>query len=196
VNWFNQISLPVQSETSLAIASEFLAKFDEAKIAFDSISGCSLNIPKMHALQHYAKQIPEFGSPDNFDTEYTEHQHIADAKIPYVHTNKRDHVPQMIRYNERKIVLETKKQYLENMEYTASIPNRVLCRSLGSRAKNSPIFISAGNQYGVKNLKLCIRNFLHNKLFPDGEGSRHRVKKRNLPELESLQVFIIILFKY
>jgi len=153
------------------------------------VSGCSLSIPKIHALQHYERQTTDFGTPDNFDTESTEHQHITDAREPYLHTNKQDHIPQMIRYMQRTRVLQMKRQYLESLESSAARPTIMHRHSLGSRAKNSPMLVlTAGRQHSVKDLELCIRNFLHNRLFPDGEGSRHRVKKSKLPELENQQV--------
>ena len=39
-------------------------------------------------MQHYEEKIKMFGTPDNFDTEYTENRHIVDAKQPYKKTNK------------------------------------------------------------------------------------------------------------
>src|ERR1035438_903438 len=96
VNWFMLISLPVQSEASLEKASKFLNAFNQYKKAFDDV--CSTRIPKIHSLQHYREYIQNFRTPDNFDTKYTEHQHIIDAKQPYLRTNKQYHVTQMIHH--------------------------------------------------------------------------------------------------
>src|SRR3954452_24929935 len=81
------ITLPVQTEDSLVRARSYLTDFDRYKAVFAG-AGCSLNLPKIHSLQHYEEKIIMFGTPDNFDTEYTEHQHIADAKDAYKRTNK------------------------------------------------------------------------------------------------------------
>ena len=76
------ISSPVQSETLLEHATELPKSFDDCKDEFQNV-GCSVDLLKIYSLQHYNQQIREYGTPDNFDTEYTEHQHISDAKDPY-----------------------------------------------------------------------------------------------------------------
>ena len=83
VHWFMLISLPIQSKISLENASIFLNAFDQYKKVFDEILGCSTSISKIHSLQHYKQRVKNFDTPDNFNTEYTEHQHIVDTKQPY-----------------------------------------------------------------------------------------------------------------
>ena len=89
------ISSPVQSEASLEHATQLLDSFDGCKDEFRSI-GCSVNLLKVHSLQYYNQQIREYGTPDNYDTEYTEHQHILDAKEPYRASNRCEATPQML----------------------------------------------------------------------------------------------------
>src|SRR3954453_9506595 len=108
------ISLPVQSEASLEHAMKFLNDFNEYKEEFRSV-GCSLDIPKIHVIQHYAQRVRDFGVPSNFDTEYTEHQHITDAKEPYRASNKREPIMQMLRFVHRRTAIEMKYQYLESI---------------------------------------------------------------------------------
>ena len=74
------ISLPIQSEISLENTSIFLNAFDQHKKVFDEILGYSTSILKIYSLQHYKQRVRDFGTPDNFDTEYTEHQHIVNTK--------------------------------------------------------------------------------------------------------------------
>jgi hypothetical protein len=173
VNWYIIISLPVQSEASLEHAGKFLGDFNEYKEEFQSI-GCSVNIPKIHAMQHYDQRVRDFGSPGNFDTEYTEHQHILDAKDPYRASNKRDPVPQMLRFVHRRTATEMKYQYLETIGLNSAKPGHPLslCKhSLGSRVENCPIPIfSASMKYEMKDLEVDIRTFLHNQTFPPEEG--------------------------
>jgi hypothetical protein len=191
VNWYTIISLPVQGEASLEHAAKFLDDFNDYKEEFQSI-GCSMNIPKIHAMQHYDQRVRDFGSPGNFDTEYTEHQHILDAKDPYRASNKRDPVTQMLRYVHRRTAIEMKYQYLETIGLSSAKPGHPSspCKySLGSRVENCPIpILSASMTYGMKDLEVDIRIFLHNQSFPPGEGWRHRVKKRKLPELDDPEV--------
>ena len=94
------ISLPIQSEASLEHTAKFLEGFNDYKEEFRSI-GYSVDIPKIHAMQHYDQRVRDYGSPGNFDTEYTEHQHIQDAKDPYRASNKRNLVTQMLRFVHR-----------------------------------------------------------------------------------------------
>ena len=63
-------------------AHSYLKRFDHCKKVFTN-AGYNLNLPKIHSLQHYEERVLMFGILDNFDTEYTEHQHITDAKDPY-----------------------------------------------------------------------------------------------------------------
>ena len=61
-------------------------------------------------MQHYDQQVRDFRTPDNFDTEYTEHQHISDAKDPYHASNKCELVMQMLHYVHHWTALEMKYQ--------------------------------------------------------------------------------------
>ena len=72
----------MQGEASLEHAAKFLDDFNDYKEEFWSI-GYSMNILKIHVMQYYDQRVRDFRSPNNFDTEYTEHQHILDAKDPY-----------------------------------------------------------------------------------------------------------------
>ena len=54
-----------------------------------------------------------FGTPDNFDTEYTENRHIVDAKQPYRKTNKVNYIKQMTKHVQHRMAVELKLQYLE-----------------------------------------------------------------------------------
>ena len=76
------ISLLVQSDLSLENAANLLDEFDSHIEEFRRI-GYLIDLPKLHSMQHYDQQIQDFGTPNNFDIEYTEHQHITDTKEPY-----------------------------------------------------------------------------------------------------------------
>ena len=98
------LTLPVQTRESLVHARSYLKKFDLYKRVFTK-AGCNLNLPKIHSLQHYEERIIMFGTPDNFDTEYTEHQHITDAKDAYKKTNKVNPISQMVKYIQHQTAL-------------------------------------------------------------------------------------------
>ena len=73
----------------------------------------SLKLPKIHSLIHYTHLIKLLGTPDNFNTEVTEHQHIADCKVPYRLCNKRDPAKQMVKFISCWGVLSAKHEFLE-----------------------------------------------------------------------------------
>ena len=191
VNWYMIISLPIQSEASLERAAQYLANFNDYKEEFRKI-GCSVDLPKIHAMQHYQQRVKDFGVPGNFDTETTEHQHKSDAKDPYRATNQRDPVEQMLRFIHRRTAILLKYLYLETTSLKSAGPGYPKPRhrySLGSRVENCPMPVfSASIKFELKDLEIDIRIFLHNQSFPPGEGWRHHVKKRKLPELYNPKV--------
>ena len=140
------ITLPVQTRESLVQAHSYLKRFDRCKDVFMN-AGCNLNLPKIHSLRHYTERIISFGTPDNFDTEYTEHQHITDAKDPYRKTNKVNPVPQMVKYVERRTALQLKYQYLNSLLISEEVGDNIVRTghqpSIGSRMPGCPIHISS-----------------------------------------------------
>jgi hypothetical protein len=180
------ITLPIQSEKSLDKAAQLLKDFDSFKAIFSDIQGCSEGFPKLHALVHYIPRVRTWGPPDNYDTEYTEHQHITDAKQPYKRTNKINPLQQMVKHVEHRIALEMKYNYLDSIRSTSSTPSVAIHKvRLGSRIPNCPMYVSdASRIFQCKNLKLCIRSFLYYCLFTSNEGRRYCIKIRNLPQLD------------
>ena len=172
MKWCWLISLLVQSEESLRQAASYLDAFDKQKDVFAKI-GCSVNLPKIHSLNHYHQQVRTYGTPDNFDTEYTEHQHIADAKMVYKRTNKINHLEQMVKHVQHRTALEMKLQYLDTlsmmrMQKITTIPHRLV---VGSRIPESPMHINViENKYSFKTLGYCICTYLHDCTFCNGDG--------------------------
>jgi len=195
IKWFRLISLPIQSDESLEHANNLLNDFDTLKRAFSGVENCSEDLPKMHAMAHYVSRIREWGTPDNYDTEFTEHQHINSKKM-YKKTNRINAERQMAIHAQRRMALEMKFAYLEICATNTSSPPLVSSRtcSLGSRVRNSPMLISdASRIFECKDLELCIRSYIHDCQFPKGEGKRHRVKRSKLPELDDEKVNYIAL---
>jgi len=180
------ISLPIQSDESLNVATKLLESFDKLKQVFLDVDGCSDDFPKLHALAHYISRIRPWGPPDNYDTEYTEHQHISDAKIPYRRTNKLNPLKQIVKHVERQYALEMKRAYLRSIADSPPISAKpVYKRCLGSRIPNCPMLVSEASRiFQFKDLLLCIRSFLHDCQFPKNQGRRHRIKIRKLPNID------------
>src|SRR5438270_5572711 len=98
----------------------------------------------------------------------------------------------MIKYIQRRMILESKQSYLESLRSPSPVQDPFNRCSLGSQVKDCPILISsASSKYALNDLELYLRIFFHNRLYANGEGIHHRVKKRKLPELDNSQVTII-----
>ncbi|PPQ73617.1 hypothetical protein CVT26_010525 [Gymnopilus dilepis] len=111
--------------------SETLAKLDEALLAFHANRDVFIdlgvrdhfNIPKLHYMGHYRFFIEQFGTPDNFNTEYTERLHIDLAKDAYRASNHKDEYPQMTAWLDRKEkVLQHDKYVRRRLEVLNDIP--------------------------------------------------------------------------
>jgi len=75
-----------------------------------------LNIPKFHAMVHYAESIRTFGTTDNYNTEMFERFHIDFAKEGWRASNFRDELPQMTRWLERQEKVAIFETYLDHFE--------------------------------------------------------------------------------
>lgn len=93
----------VHTTTTLDLLEDALERFHANKQVFVDLGiRDSWNIPKLHYLKHYRYLIERLGTPDNFNTEYTERLHIDLAKDAYEATNAKDEFPQMTRWLERR----------------------------------------------------------------------------------------------
>jgi hypothetical protein len=69
--------------------------FIEARVRAD------FDIPKFHSLLHYLQCVRDFGTTDNYNTEMFERLHIDFAKKGWRASNKKDAVPQMVKWLQR-----------------------------------------------------------------------------------------------
>jgi len=94
---------PSQTDETLALLTESLSAFHDNKEIFEELEiRDSFNIPKFHSMQHYAESIRNYGTTDNYNTEYTERLHIDLAKDAYKSTNFKDEFAQMTLWLGRK----------------------------------------------------------------------------------------------
>jgi hypothetical protein len=78
-----------------------------------------LNIPKFHAMIHYAQAIRDFSTTDNYNTEMFERFHIDCAKEAWRASNFRDELPQMVQWlarQEKVTMFETYLKHYESLE--------------------------------------------------------------------------------
>ncbi|KAG1868538.1 hypothetical protein F4604DRAFT_1881487 [Suillus subluteus] len=73
-----------------------------------------LNIPKFHAMLHYAQAIQDFGTTDNYNTEMFERFHINCAKEGWRASNFCDEVPQMAQWLARQEKVAMFESYLKH----------------------------------------------------------------------------------
>ncbi|KAH8101620.1 hypothetical protein BXZ70DRAFT_1019531, partial [Cristinia sonorae] len=105
---------PVQTSETLALLEDALDRFHENKEIFEELKiRTGWSIPKLHYLDHYGFLIKWLGTPDNFNTEYTERLHIEFAKDAYEATNSKDELPQMTLWLERKEKMFRHTKYVE-----------------------------------------------------------------------------------
>ncbi|KAL1698916.1 hypothetical protein EV121DRAFT_284470 [Schizophyllum commune] len=117
---------PVHSSESLLLLNDALESFHDNKSVFVELKiRTSFNLPKLHFAMHYAAQIKEFGTTDNFNTQYTEHLHIDFAKHAYAATNRKDELPQMTTWLERREKLASFAQYVQWRKAGSPAPARI-----------------------------------------------------------------------
>lgn len=107
--------LPVHTTKSLRDLAATLDRFHENKDIFEDLEiRDNFLIPKLHLLNHYLRSIENFGTTDNYNTEYTERLHIDMAKDAYRATNMKDEFPQMTLWLERR---EKMIEYQERVKW-------------------------------------------------------------------------------
>ncbi|KAI0366896.1 hypothetical protein BV20DRAFT_1025390 [Pilatotrama ljubarskyi] len=94
---------PVQTTVTIAVLRDALVRFHANKSIFVDLGiRFDFHFPKLHSLDHFPLSIRLFGSPDNFDTQYSERLHIDFAKDAYRATNRKDEFAQMSLWLERR----------------------------------------------------------------------------------------------
>ena len=105
----------LQSHTSATLNSleSCLKTFHRHKdIILDLEIRKDFNIPKLHALLHYADCIRALGSADGYNSESPERLHIDFAREAYRASNKRDYVEQMAVWLRRHEAMWVRESYL------------------------------------------------------------------------------------
>ncbi len=105
--------LPIQSNTTLDALEDALHRFHINKSIFVDLGvRANFQIPKLEFLREYRRCIQLFGTPDNFNTEYTERLHIDFAKDAYAASNHKDEYPQMTMWLLRKEKVNQHDKYI------------------------------------------------------------------------------------
>ncbi|KAL0573468.1 hypothetical protein V5O48_008495 [Marasmius crinis-equi] len=114
---------PLHSTDTLSLLRTSLTEFHNHKEIFVELGACpNFRIPKLHACQHFPAHFENFGTADNFNTEYTERLHIDLAKNAYRSTNRRDELPQMVLWLDRKEKLHRHTKFIKAIVSGSSVP--------------------------------------------------------------------------
>ncbi|KAG8792140.1 hypothetical protein FRC12_007023 [Ceratobasidium sp. 428] len=81
-------------------------------------------IAKWHMVSHYAESIRELGTPDGYNTEAPEYLHIVYVKRGWNASNKRDAIPQIIKYCQRLEALRIHRAYLNEYYGEPATPRK------------------------------------------------------------------------
>src|SRR5947209_6104186 len=100
------------------------------------------------------------GTPDNYDTEYTEHQHIIDAKNPYRRSNKVNPLNKWL-----------KQLYLDTFTIALTTLLPLPPDGKGFSDLGSPTVPDVSDSFSFrgKNLELCIRSYLYDRQYPEDQ---------------------------
>ncbi|KIK78447.1 hypothetical protein PAXRUDRAFT_325404 [Paxillus rubicundulus Ve08.2h10] len=94
---------PCHTDETLTLLDDALQRFHDNKSIFIDLGiRTQFNLPKLHAYRHYLHMIQQFGTTDNYNTEYTERLHIDLTKDAYRATNHKDEYSQMTLWLERR----------------------------------------------------------------------------------------------
>jgi hypothetical protein len=72
-------------------------------------------IPKLHMIGHYGHSIREFGTPDGYNSETPERLHIEFAKKGWQASNRRDPIPQIITFVQRREAIKIHRMLLNDL---------------------------------------------------------------------------------
>jgi len=150
-------------------AQEQLAAFVKYVNVFKQYSKSRFNFPKFHLMIHYTFFIKSRGSLDNFTTEYFEHQHILDVKIPFRHSNIKYLVDQILSYISQHNIVIQKREYLQSRDHKdiliAEKENTIYHRLGSPRQPEEFCTIDdVQHRYNFHKLHLGIQSWVHNYL--------------------------------
>ncbi|TFY58888.1 hypothetical protein EVJ58_g6136 [Rhodofomes roseus] len=115
LDFINLAALHSHTTETLTLLRQSLDDFHTYKHIFIELGARTqshFNIPKLHAIEHYALMILKFGSADGFNTESPERLHIDYAKDAYRASNHKDYTAQMVTWLRRQEAVDRFARYL------------------------------------------------------------------------------------
>jgi hypothetical protein len=117
--------LQMQTSKTLDALEKCLKTFHENKqVIIELHIRDHFNIPKFHAITHYANCIRALGSADGYNSESPERLHIDFAKEAYRASNKRDYMEQMALWLQRREAMWLRESLLMWIEDRLGVEKR------------------------------------------------------------------------
>ncbi|KAI0069540.1 hypothetical protein K474DRAFT_1687710 [Panus rudis PR-1116 ss-1] len=170
---------PVQTTTTLQYLRDALKRFHDNKDIFVELKIRSdFNFFKLHFADHWELLIEWLGTPDNFNTEYSERLHIDLAKDAYEATNHKDEFTQMTIWVERQEKIMQHDSFIQwNLDGRPQIQPASLYPPLPSRlimtknpsyksVKISTIESTSGSGYGARYFRDALARFVVKHNYP------------------------------
>lgn len=166
---------PVHNTHTLDQMEQALDAFHSNKDVFVQLGiRNNFNLPKLHFLGHYRKLFENFGTSDNFNTEYTERLHIDMAKDAYRSTNHKDEYPQMTAWLDRRERILRHDKFIRRRLSTLNrsptsmpaptpgLPPLIPVRTMKmARSPSTSVLIDRlGDLYGAKHFKTALARFI------------------------------------
>lgn len=154
-----------------------LTRFHSAKTIFIKLGARQhFNLPKI-TLAHYVEAIQLCGTPDNFNTSYSERLHIDYTKSAYRATNRKDEYPQMTLWYLRREQILAHRTYVcwrladrpstKNLA-RAPLPGMSKLRKNIASAPNVEYlsFAKAGSLHGTQDFKRHLAEYILTAKYP------------------------------
>ncbi|KAI0055041.1 hypothetical protein BV25DRAFT_1816184 [Artomyces pyxidatus] len=161
---------PSHSSSTLVYLDESLRVFHENKSIFVQLGiRENFNLPKLHSLLHYTPSIKQFGTTDNYSTEYSERLHIDFAKDAYRATNHKDEYYQMTRWLQRREKIQRHALYINwrmsgqpdvRLPATEWVPRTLLMKIAKEPTAKSVSFEQAAQRYGATQLRQVLTEYI------------------------------------
>ena len=160
--------LPSHTDNTIAKMTAALDAFHASKTVFVELGiRDDFDFPKLHSLLHYASSIRLFGTTDNYNTEHSERLHIDLAKDAYAASNRKDELPQMVTWLERKETI-TRFDNLIQWRLSGRLPppktiSPSHCRTRIQIARHPTALTTLddiSNNYGANNFRTALSEFL------------------------------------
>lgn len=169
---FLQLALyPIHSDTTLLQMQDALTLFHRDKDIFVQYGVTNMLIVKLHKLGHYVLAIQQYGTTDNYNTEYSERLHIDYAKEAYRASNRKGEVyDQMVNWLGRQEKIMRHQRYIDwciagrPIDNVDAVQPQIVHRPLVTLSKHPTVAVvkidTLVRDYGATNFHQAMKRYL------------------------------------